>query len=66
MLAITHHLIVQVSAIQAGIVGRFEDYAVLGDDVVIFDGSVAERYLKIMEILGVEINLNKSLVSTEG
>jgi hypothetical protein len=41
----------------------FEDYAVLGDDIVIADKAVAKEYLRIMSELGVGIGLAKSLVS---
>jgi hypothetical protein len=70
MLALTHHFIVQYAANMLnsgpdkGI--WFEDYAILGDDIVIADDAVAKVYLSIMEDLGVEINLSKSLVSDKG
>jgi len=35
----------------------------LGDDVVIFDRGLADEYLRVMRLLGVEINLTKSIVS---
>jgi hypothetical protein len=38
MLALTHHFIVQVAAVRAGIVSKnelFIEYVVLGDDVII-------------------------------
>jgi len=38
-------------------------YAVLGDDIVIADKSVATEYLKLMDWLGVDINLSKSIIS---
>ena len=42
----------------------FTHYAILGDDVVIADSAVAESYHNLMtKVLGVEINLSKSLVS---
>jgi len=66
MLAITHHLIVQVAARRSGISKWFENYAVLGDDIVIGDKVVASAYLVLMKDLGVEINLTKSLVSASG
>lgn len=44
----------------------FENYAVLGDDIVIADGRVAREYLLIMASLGVGIGLAKSLVSRNG
>jgi hypothetical protein len=64
MLALTHHAIVQFAAFRAGIDGWFRDYAVLGDDIIIGNENVANHYLRVMEILGVEIGLAKSLVST--
>nr|QIP68030.1 RNA-dependent RNA polymerase [Erysiphales associated mitovirus 1] len=65
MLAITHHYIVQLSAwlTYRSLRKWFTNYMVLGDDVVILDKSVALTYIKIMKSLGVEINLNKSLIS---
>jgi len=63
MLAVTHHTIVALAARRVG-VPDFTHYAILGDDVVIANESVAKSYHSIMtEILGVEINLSKSLIS---
>jgi len=62
MLAITHHTIVKISALQAGI-QDFRDYGVLGDDIVIYNDKVAETYLVNMQLLGVDINMNKSVQS---
>jgi len=62
MLALTHHVTVQVAALRAG-VPNFSSYAVLGDDIVIAQDAVAAEYVKIMEALGVPINLSKSLQS---
>lgn len=63
MLALTHHLMVQFSASRAGIKGWFTLYAVLGDDIVIANSCVAKKYRALCRLLGVEIGLNKSLVS---
>jgi len=41
-------------------------YAVLGDDVVIADSSVAKAYVALMTYLGLDINQSKSLESTIG
>lgn len=38
----------------------------LGDDIVIANKSVAQAYLFLMETLGVDINLSKSVQSTIG
>jgi hypothetical protein len=63
MLALAHHVLVQVAALRAGKL-RFTSYAVLGDDIVIADDAVAAEYLAIMQYLGVSINLSKSLQSS--
>jgi hypothetical protein len=69
MLAMTHHFLVQVSAWRAGVVPKgswFTKYAVLGDDLVIGHGAVAESYLVLLKELGMPVNLHKSLVSKNG
>lgn len=66
MLALTHHVIVQIAARRSGFKNWFQDYAVLGDDIVIANKAVSNSYLFIMETLGVDINMSKSLVSTTG
>jgi len=64
MLAVTHHVIVRYCALRCGI-RNFNLYAVLGDDIVIMHDDVAREYLAVMKILGVSINLSKSIVSSE-
>lgn len=65
MLALTHHTLVRIAANRVGI-PDFVHYAILGDDVVIANSSVAKSYHHLMTtVLGVEINLSKSLVSTD-
>jgi len=66
MLALTHHFVVQFAAYRVGRRAWFENYAVLGDDLVIGDASVAKMYLNIMQTLGVGIGLHKSLISVSG
>lgn len=67
MLAITHHFIVQWAAARVNIPDcSFEEYAVLGDDVVICEGRVAGAYLQLMKSMGVGIGIHKSLVSRKG
>nr|UPW42120.1 MAG: putative RNA dependent RNA polymerase [Henan mito-like virus 27] len=63
-LAITHHFILQYCSLQLpGRVGWNDQYEILGDDLVVFDSDLADEYLKVMKLLGVEINLTKSIVS---
>lgn len=64
MLAVTHHVIVKSCALRCGIKG-FNSYAILGDDIVIRNKSVADEYLRIMRDLGLEINLDKSVISPD-
>lgn len=64
MLALTHHIIVQCAALNVG-KSNFKLYAVLGDDIVIADDRVAAEYLHLMKMLGVDINLTKSLQSKD-
>nr|UJQ92489.1 MAG: putative RNA-dependent RNA polymerase [Mitoviridae sp.] len=66
MLALTHHLIVQYCSWILGNTTWFKDYMVLGDDIVIYDRAIANKYLEVMSTLGVDINLSKSLRSNIG
>jgi hypothetical protein len=68
MLAMTHHAIVQYASALAYPNHRrwFDKYALLGDDIVIADKLVAQKYLGIMSAIGVEVGLAKSLVSLTG
>jgi len=43
----------------------FTEYALLGDDIVIGDKLVAERYKLIINSLGVEISESKTHVSND-
>nr|UIW13814.1 MAG: RNA-dependent RNA polymerase [Rhizoctonia solani mitovirus 42] len=66
MLAFTHHFLVQVSAWRSGVIpaGKwFRDYAILGDDLVIFNRVVALEYIKVIRNIGMEIGLHKSVLS---
>nr|AWY10986.1 RNA-dependent RNA polymerase [Sclerotinia sclerotiorum mitovirus 28] len=64
MLALTHHYLLQYCASRAvNSVGWFENYEILGDDLVIFDHAVAAEYLELMKKIGLEINLSKSISS---
>jgi hypothetical protein len=60
-LAITHHWILQYCSPSHLWEERYE---VLGDDIVIFDKALADSYLKVMEDLGVDINISKSISSS--
>lgn len=70
MLAFAHHALVQFAAYRVNVTSStkpwFEDYAVLGDDVVIAGREVARSYMEVMAHLGVGIALHKSLWSLKG
>jgi hypothetical protein len=66
MLAYTHHFIVQCAAWHAGVVPvgtLFREYAVLGDDLVIGNSKVRKSYLLIVQAIGVECGIAKSIIS---
>jgi len=62
--ALAHHALVQQLMAEVGVQpddrGRYP-YAIVGDDVTIFEIEVAIRYRKVMESLGVPISEAKSL-----
>jgi len=64
MLALTHHVIVRVAAHKVGL-KSIPNYVVLGDDIVINHDLVADQYKQIMSMLGVDINMSKSVVSSD-
>jgi len=65
--ALCHHFLVQYAAFKAyGTLKWFELYALLGDDVVIASASVAREYLLLLQEIGVEVGLAKSLISRNG
>jgi len=43
--------------------GWYDQYIVLGDDIVLFEAKIASRYLDLCQKLGVTINESKSIVS---
>lgn len=71
MLATTHHFIVQIAYqlsrpleySQKGQKYWYDNYELLGDDIVIFDEDVSTTYLNLMTSFGVAINKSKSVVS---
>jgi len=69
MLALTHHMILQMCAREIGLIKITNNsmwcdlYEITGDDVVIFNSKLASSYVKTMELLGLEINQKKSVVS---
>jgi hypothetical protein len=70
-MALVHHALVLYAAVSSGTVSldrllTFIDYMVLGDDIVIANRVVAERYVAIMEALKVPLSLAKSHISDLG
>jgi len=64
--ALSHHFVVQWAHYRTGGKSWFQDYAIIGDDVVILDTRVAEQYLVILDQLGVGVSMHKSLTSKTG
>jgi hypothetical protein len=61
-LALTHHLIVLWCAHLCGHSLDFNQYIILGDDIVIKDTNVALKYISVMKRLGVDISETKTHV----
>lgn len=59
---LSHHLCVQYAAFQENLY-PFSEYILLGDDIVIYNDAVAERYKILIKDLGVSISEAKSHVS---
>jgi hypothetical protein len=59
---ITHHLVVAWAAKLCGL-DDFREYILLGDDIVICNDKVAQKYIAIMTRLGVHISPHKTHVS---
>lgn len=66
VMALSHHVIVQIAHLRVGGHGFFRHYALLGDDIVIADERVALKYLEVMKELGVGVNRLKSIESSAG
>jgi hypothetical protein len=64
MFSLTHHLVVAWAAYLVGI-PKFTDYILLGDDIVIKNDRVANKYITIMTRLGVDISMHKTHVSKD-
>jgi len=61
---LTHHLVVYYCAHLCGL-KNFDQYMILGDDIVIKNNAVAKAYIKVIKSLGVEISLQKTHVSSD-
>lgn len=59
---LSHHLVVHWCAHLCGI-EDFDQYILLGDDIVIKHDKVAKTYIHVMTSMGVEISVNKTHVS---
>jgi hypothetical protein len=44
----------------------FQDYLILGDDLVIFHEGIAKEYLRLSEALGIKVGMTKSYISEIG
>jgi len=59
MLALTNHCIVHAALLKMGLqdsIMKPDEYAVLGDDVAISGEALADSYISILNMLGVEVN----------
>lgn len=68
LFALSHHYIVWLAAwkVDPNRKSPFQDYALLGDDIVIADEAVAAAYSSILSALNVAISIPKSIISRNG
>ena len=59
LLSLSHHVILWAAA-ECG--RTFRDYCLLGDDIMICNKRVAEKYQEMIQKLGVDISIEKSLI----
>lgn len=64
-MALTNHILVRLAGVLVGL-DKFDDYLVLGDDIVIANRKVANKYIELIEGLGVGISGPKRVVPVEG
>jgi len=64
--SLSHHLVVQMSASMAGFNQPYYRYRLLGDDICIFDESVAKCYESVLTSMGVNVSETKSIIPKEG
>jgi hypothetical protein len=62
--ALTHYMIVRSCAERVG-AKHNNEFVVVGDDVSIFNCDIATEYYRTMTALGVDINMEKSVSSSE-
>lgn len=65
IMALMHHVVVRICLIQAGL-RSFDDYAILGDDMVIARAKPAFNYVDYMDRIGVPLSMPKSIVTWQG
>jgi hypothetical protein len=62
MFTLSHHIVVRYCAVLCGVT-NFENYMILGDDIVINNDQIALKYIQVMNDLGVEISKSKTHTS---
>jgi len=65
MFSFSHHILMRLAAKMAGKSVHFDNYALLGDDVVIGCPKVAKYYLQLLGTLGVSCSESKSHISND-
>lgn len=63
-MAITHHVMVRAAALRAGYT-KFEDYLMIGDDLVIFNQDVSKRYMELLDSIGIGYDPDDSIFPNE-
>lgn len=57
---LTHYCLLNGLSYKLGLPNDWSNFAVLGDDVIVFNKELHDAYLKALEVLGVPVSYNKS------
>jgi len=61
--SLAHHLLVEYCAYKVGISNSKYIYKLIGDDVIITEPEVSQKYKEVIQSLGIELNLSKTVES---
>jgi len=64
-MALTHHIIIQYCFMKHNVPKNMRKYCVIGDDMAISGDKVASEYIRVIESLGMEISLGKSVIPSQ-
>lgn len=65
LFSLAHHLVVEYCAEKLDIKQPKHLYRMIGDDIIITEERLSQKYLEVIQLLGVELSLSKTVLSPE-